>query len=98
MHDAVAQTVAGFPIAIVAPPCAGTGYQIGSMSISKGARNIAEAKTFYDWALSVEAQTLALRVNAFQVMSHVGAAKSDKAPDMAPDMAPRHGRNQTDRL
>ena len=82
MHDAVAQTVAGFPIATVAP-CEGTGYEIGSMSIIKGARNMDEAKKFYDWALSKEAQDLALQVNAFQVMSNVGAVKSDKAPDMA---------------
>jgi iron(III) transport system substrate-binding protein len=39
MHDAVAQTVAGFPIVTVAP-CEGTGYEIGSMSIIKGARNM----------------------------------------------------------
>lgn len=82
MHDSVAQTVAGFPIATVAP-CEGTGYEIGSMSIIKGARNMEEAKKFYDWALSVEAQNLALQVNAFQVMSNKGAAKSDKAPDLS---------------
>ena len=82
MHDAVAQTVAGFPIATVAP-CEGTGYEIGSMSIIKGARHMDEAKQFYDWALSVEAQNLALQVNAFQVMSNVGAKKSDMAPDFA---------------
>ena len=39
MHDAVAQTVAGFPIVTVAP-CEGTGYEIGSMSIVKGGRNL----------------------------------------------------------
>lgn len=82
MHDAVAQTVAGFPIATVAP-CEGTGYEIGSMSIIKGARNMDEAKQFYDWALSVDAQNLALQVNAFQVMSNVGAQKSEAAPDMS---------------
>jgi iron(III) transport system substrate-binding protein len=82
MHDAVAQTVAGFPVTTVAP-CEGTGYEIGSMSIIKGARNMDEAKKFYDWALSKEAQDLALQVNAFQVMSNVGAAKSDMAPDLA---------------
>src|SRR5690606_8377670 len=36
MHDAVDQTVPGFPIVTVAP-CEGTGYEIGSMSIIKGA-------------------------------------------------------------
>jgi len=82
MHDAVAQTVAGFPIVTVAP-CEGTGYEIGSMSIIKGARNMDEAKKFYDWALSVDAQNLALQVNAFQVMSNKGAARSDKAPDFS---------------
>jgi iron(III) transport system substrate-binding protein len=82
MHDAVAQTVAGFPIVTVAP-CEGTGYEIGSMSIIKGARNEAEAKQFYDWALSAEAQDLALQVNAFQVSSNKGAKASDKAPDMS---------------
>jgi iron(III) transport system substrate-binding protein len=81
LHDSVAQTVAGFPIESVAP-CEGTGYEIGSMSIIKGARNLDEAKQFYDWALSVESQNLALQVNAFQVMSNRGAQSSDKAPDM----------------
>ena len=82
MHDAVAQTVAGFPIVTVAP-CEGTGYEIGSMSIIAGARNMDEAKQFYDWALSAEAQNLALQVNAFQVPSNMGAKTSDKAPDLA---------------
>ncbi|HPE26427.1 MAG: ABC transporter substrate-binding protein [Rhodobacteraceae bacterium] len=82
MHDAVAQTVAGFPIVTVAP-CEGTGYEIGSMSIIAGARNMDEAKQFYDWALSAEAQNLALQVNAFQVPSNMGAQTSDKAPDLA---------------
>lgn len=82
MHDAVAQTVAGFPVVTVAP-CEGTGYEIGSMSIIAGARNMDEAKQFYDWALSAEAQNLALEVNAFQVPSNMGAQTSDKAPDLA---------------
>lgn len=81
LHDSVAQTVAGFPIVSVAP-CEGTGYEIGSMSIIKGARNMDEAKQFYDWALSAEAQNLALQVNAFQVMSNKAATASDQAPDM----------------
>ncbi|MEZ5778571.1 MAG: ABC transporter substrate-binding protein [Paracoccaceae bacterium] len=82
MHDAVAQTVAGFPIVTVAP-CEGTGYEIGSMSIIAGARNMDEAKQFYDWALTAEAQNLALQVNAFQVPSNKNAQTSDKAPDLS---------------
>jgi iron(III) transport system substrate-binding protein len=82
MHDAVAQAVSGFPIKVVAP-CEGTGYEIGSMSIIEGARNMDEAKAFYDWALSTDAQNLALQVNAFQVPSNKGAETSPSAPDMS---------------
>ena len=82
MHDAVAQAVSGFPIKVVAP-CEGTGYEIGSMSIIDGARNMDEAKAFYDWALTPEAQALALQVSAFQVPSNVNAPTSDKAPDLS---------------
>ncbi|TDT73080.1 iron(III) transport system substrate-binding protein [Litoreibacter halocynthiae] len=82
MHDAVKQAVSGFPVKVVAP-CEGTGYEIGSMSIIKGARNMDEAKKFYDWALSTDAQNLALEVNAFQVPSNKGADTSPSAPDMS---------------
>ena len=82
MHDAVKQAVSGFPIKVVAP-CEGTGYEIGSMSIIEGARNMDEAKKFYDWALSTDAQNLALQVNAFQVPSNTGAQTSESAPDMS---------------
>ena len=82
MHDAVSQAVSGFPVKVVAP-CEGTGYEIGSMSIIKGARNLDSAKKFYDWALSAEAQSLALQVKAFQVPSNKGAETSPSAPDLA---------------
>ncbi len=82
MHDAVKQADSGFPIKVVAP-CEGTGYEIGSMSIIKGARNLENAKKFYDWALSKEAQALALQVKAFQVPSNKGSATSPKAPDLS---------------
>lgn len=82
MHDAVKQAVSGFPVKVVAP-CEGTGYEIGSMSIIKGARNMDEAKKFYDWALSVDAQNLALQVKAYQVQSNKGAEASESAPDMS---------------
>ncbi|MEM6988804.1 MAG: iron ABC transporter substrate-binding protein, partial [Pseudomonadota bacterium] len=41
------------------------------------------AEKFYDWALTAEAQTLALQVNAFQVPSNKGAETSPSAPDLA---------------
>ncbi len=82
MHDAVKQGVTGFPIKTVAP-CEGTGYEIGGMSIVKGARNLENAKKFYDWALTADVQSRSLEVNAFQVMSNKTAQSSPKAPDLS---------------
>lgn len=82
MHDAVKQAVSGFPIKVVAP-CEGTGYEIGSMSIIKGARNMKSAKKFYDWALSADAQSLALQVKAYQVPSNKSSKTSPAAPDLS---------------
>ena len=82
MHDAVAQAAAGFPVKPVAP-CEGTGYEIGSMSIIKGARNLENAKKFYDWALTAESQSRAKDVKSFQVPSNLDAAVSPLTPDLS---------------
>ena len=57
IHDVVTEAQAGFPVKGVAP-CEGTGYEIGSLSIVKGARNLEQAKKFVDWALTAKAQAL----------------------------------------
>jgi len=82
MHDAVKQAASGFPIKVVAP-CEGTGYEIGGMSIIKGARNLENAKKFYDWALTADVQSRSLEVKAFQVMSNQAAKSSPMAPDLS---------------
>ncbi|MGA1316973.1 MAG: ABC transporter substrate-binding protein [Rubrivivax sp.] len=82
MHDAVAVAAAGRPIKAVAP-CEGTGYEIGSMSIIKGARNLDNAKKFYDWALTAESQSRAKDVRSFQVPSNMDAAVSPLSPDLS---------------
>ena len=82
MHDMVTQVVEGFPIEIVSP-CEGTGYEIGSMSIIKGARNLESARAWYDWALTAEAQELAAKAQAYQVPSNQGATPPPEAPDLA---------------
>ena len=69
MHDAVAQTAEGFPVKAVAP-CEGTGYEIGSMSIIKGARNLDTAKKWYDWALTAEVQSHMKDAKSFQLPSN----------------------------
>jgi len=82
LHDAVAQAVAGFPIEPVAP-CEGTGYEIGSMSLIKGARNPEEAKKFYNWVLQAKVQEKAAEVGSFQIPSNKNAKISDKVPDIS---------------
>lgn len=79
MHDAVAQTVQGAPIVAVAP-CEGTGYEVGSMSIVAGGPNPDAARTFYDWALTPEAQEIGAANNSFQIPSNLDAATPDAAP------------------
>jgi iron(III) transport system substrate-binding protein len=82
-HDAVIMINQGGPMKIVSP-CEGTGYEIGSMSIIKGARNLDNAKKWYEWALSVDAQNLGpLGKVSYQVPSN----KRAKAPPGAPDFA-----------
>ena len=57
LHDMVTQIVQGAPVKTIAP-CEGTGYEIGAMSLVKGAKNPEGARRFIDWTLSAEAQAL----------------------------------------
>ena len=79
-HDALYQALAGAPMKIVSP-CEGTGYEIGSMSIIKGAKNMDNAKKWYDWALSPEAQAIGLQAKvSYQLPSNKNAPVSPLAP------------------
>lgn len=82
MHDMVAQAIQGAPIKTVAP-CEGTGYEVGSMSIIKGAPNLENAKKWYEWALTPAAQELAAKANSFQVPSNKNAKTPPEAPNFA---------------
>jgi iron(III) transport system substrate-binding protein len=82
IHDVITEAQAGFPVKAVAP-CEGTGYEIGSMSIVKGARNLDNAKKFYDWALTPKAQALAAQAKQFQIPSNVGTPISPLSPKVA---------------
>jgi iron(III) transport system substrate-binding protein len=81
LHDGMTEIVAGFPVKIVVP-CEGTGYEVGSMSIIKGAKNLDNAKRFYDWALTPAAQKIGGELKNFQTPSN----KSVPAPPGAPKM------------
>jgi len=78
-HDLVTYASQGAPLKVVAP-CEGTGYEVGSMSIIKGARNPREARMWYDWALSADAQSIGAEAKAYQVPSNRNAKVPPQAP------------------
>ena len=82
IHDVVTEAQAGFPVKSVAP-CEGTGYEIGSMSIVKGTRNLDAAKKFVDWALTPAAQKLGQDSKQFQLPSNKGTPISPLSPKPA---------------
>jgi iron(III) transport system substrate-binding protein len=83
VHDAVTERNAGFPVAYNTP-CEGTGYEIGSMSILRGARNLAQARRFYDWALTESAQRLGFEAaGQLQQPSNRNAPLPPSAPDLS---------------
>lgn len=83
VHDAVTEKNAGFPVEY-SIPCEGTGFEIGSMSILKGARNMDNAKIFYDWALTPTAQKLGYEVGKQLQMP---SSKEAPLPPGAPDLS-----------
>lgn len=80
VHDAPGERMSGFPVEAVTP-LDGTGAEIGSMSIIKGARNLEAAKKFYEWALTPSAQEMAAAAKQFQVPSNKAAKVDPNVPD-----------------
>lgn len=80
--DVATERIAGFPVETVMPQ-EGTGAEIGSMSIVRGARNLDNAKKFYDWALSPQAQQFGPAANYFGVPSNKQAATDPRMPDFS---------------
>jgi iron(III) transport system substrate-binding protein len=81
-HDLVTPAVTSAVPMVVVSPCEGTGFEVGSMSIIKGAPNLDNAKTWYDWALTPEAQALGAQANSFQVPSNKTAPIPPAAPKL----------------
>ena len=83
VHNAAEERAAGFPVGH-AVPCEGTGYEIGSMSIIRGARNLPQARRFYDWALRAPAQQLGFDAGGqLQTPSNRAAPLPPNAPDLS---------------
>ena len=80
VHDAPQERMQGFPVETVTPS-EGTGAEIGSMSIIKGARNMEQAKKFYEWALTPGAQTFGATAKQYQLPSNKATAIDPNVPD-----------------
>ena len=81
LHDGVTEITAGFPVKLVVP-CEGTGYEVGSMSIVKGAKNMENAKKFYEFALTPAAQKIGGELKNFQTPSNKATPPPPGAPNL----------------
>ena len=80
VHDAPQERMQGFPVE-TATPSDGTGAEIGSMSIIKGARNMEQAKKFYEWALTPGAQAFGATAKQYQLPSNKATVVDPNVPD-----------------
>ena len=80
VHDGPGEKMQGFPVETVTP-VEGTGAEIGSMSIIKGARNLEQAKKFYEWALTPQAQQFGAAAKQFQLPSNKATPVDPRVPD-----------------
>ncbi len=80
VHDGPGEAAQGFPVATITPSD-GTGAEIGSMSIIKGARNLDAAKKFYEWALTAQAQQFGAASKQFQLPSNKATPLDPRIPD-----------------
>ena len=81
LHEHSIEKEKGAPVELIVP-CEGTGYEIGGVSIIKGARNPENAKLFVDWALSKEAQELSWKKGeSHQILTNSEAEMSPYSLD-----------------
>lgn len=83
-HDAIKNQLEGYQDLLkVTVPSEGTGYETGALAILKDGPDQAEAKEFYDWALTAECQDMFKEYGAFQFLT----AKGAHAPEVAAAIA-----------
>jgi len=103
LHDVATEIANGFPVGL-AVPCEGTGYEVGAMSVVRGAPHPAHARRFYDWALSPATQRIAFEAKQFHVPSNRGTPIEPAVPGwgepklIAYDVAKHGGRAERNRL
>lgn len=81
LHGVINEIVRGFPVLPVLP-CEGVGYEIGSVAVIKGARNLDAAKKFLDWSLTPEAQKIGLDVKEFAIPTNRAVTLPPQVPKL----------------
>jgi len=82
LHGVINEIVAGFPVKPILP-CEGVGYEVGSMAIIKGTRNPDNARKFFDWALTVDAQKIGLQVGEYAIPTNRNVPLPPQVPNLA---------------
>lgn len=75
-HDGVKEIDDNGAHMVITFPEEGTGYEVGAEAILKGAKNLENAKLWYDWALTAEAQALGPVFQSYQAPTVVGVELS----------------------
>jgi iron(III) transport system substrate-binding protein len=82
LHGVINEIAQGFPVKPVLP-CEGVGYEVGSMAIIKGARNLDGAKKFVDWALTVDAQKIGIELKEYAIPTNRSVPLPATVPNLA---------------
>ena len=82
LHGVINEIMRGFPVKPILP-CEGVGYEIGSMAIIKGARNPENARRFFDWALTPEAQKIGLDIKEYAIPTNRNVPLPPQVPNLA---------------
>jgi iron(III) transport system substrate-binding protein len=81
LHGVINEIVRGFPVEPVLP-CEGVGYEIGSVAIVKGTRNVDAAKKFVDWSLTPDAQRIGLEVKEYAIPTNRSVPLPPQVPKL----------------
>ncbi len=82
-HDCIANIEEGFEDLAVVFPADGTGYEIGAQALVANAPHPNNAKTWIDWALQADTQSIGPEVRAFQLPTNPDAEVSEFAVDIS---------------
>ena len=82
LHGVINEIVRGFPVEPILP-CEGVGYEVGSVAIIKGTRNVDAARKFVDWSLSPEGQKVGLDVKEYAIPTNRNVALPPQVPPLS---------------